>query len=223
MSLTSQQYASLAGASYKDHVPRNDPYVIGGVEYKALEHYSNPRTGYQGTIYQRMDTGEIVVAHRGTEGNKLWEGIVKDGAFVDGAMVLRQVNPQIEDALALTQRAIQHAEWSAPDYGIRAPEVTQVGHSLGGTLAQICAYRFNQRGETFNAYGAAGLGYGIPAGGDRVTNHVMAADTVSAASPHFGQTKVYATAQEIATLQNWGYANDRNPMGWTCVPPFPPP
>lgn len=212
MSLTSQQHAGLADASYKDHVPRKEPYAIGGIEYKALEHYSNPRTGYQGTIYQRTDTGEIVVAHRGTEGNKLWEGIVKDGVFVDGAMVLRQVNPQIEDALALTQRAIQHAERSAPEYGMRVLEVTQVGHSLGGTLAQICAYRFKQRGETFNAYGAAGLGYGILEGGNRVTNHVMAADTVSAASPHFGRVRVYATAEEIAALQLMGYANDRGAM-----------
>ena len=212
MSQTSRHYAGLADASYEDHPPRKEPYAIGGVEYKALEHYSNPRTGYQGTIYQRMDTGDIVVAHRGTEGNKLWEGIVKDGVFVDGAMVLKEVNPQLQDALALTQRAIQHAERGSRYYGKHSLEVIQVGHSLGGTLAQICAYRFDQRGETFNAYGAAGLGYGILEGGDRVTNHVMAADTVSAASPHFGRVRVYATAQEIAALQLMGYASDRGAM-----------
>jgi hypothetical protein len=53
-----------------------------------------------------------------------------------------------------------------------------------------------------NAYGAASLGYRIPEGGDRVLNHVMAADVVSAASPHYGQVRVYATPREIAQLQD---------------------
>lgn len=213
MSTTSQQYAGLADKSYSDeyrpgiYPPDEAPgFSYEGIEYKVLEHASNARNGYQGMIFQRVDTGESIVAHRGTE------EIIKDGALTDGAMLLSRVNPQVPDAIELTERAILYAERSARDFGGHAPKVTVTGHSLGGTLAQITAHHFGLRGETFNAYGAASLGYSIDKGGDNILNHVMAGDTVSAASPHFGQVRVYASASEIAALHNCGYANDRNPL-----------
>lgn len=212
MSVTSQQYAGLADKSYSGgyrpgaHPPDEAPrFTYEGVEYKVLEHASNPRSGYQGMIFQRVDTGEIIVAHRGTE------EIVEDGALTDGAMVFSRVNPQAADAIALTQRAIDRARDIGRESG-HAPEVTVTGHSLGGTLAQITAHHFGLRGETFNAYGAASLGYSIDKGGDNILNHVMAGDTVSSAGHHFGQVRVYANAGEIAALHNCGYANDRNPL-----------
>src|SRR3546814_15396325 len=103
------------------------------------------------------------------------------------------------------------------------PEVTVTGHSLGGTLAQITAQHFDLRGETFNAYGAASLGYRIPEGGDRVLNHVMAADVVSAASPHYGQVRVYAKPREIAQPQLSGYSNPRLLAPLTVDRPLLPP
>jgi hypothetical protein len=200
MSLNHQQYADLANDAYLDYVPgvrkpgQKDEVPVNGVKYNILEHVNNPRNGYQGTIYQRVDTGDIVVAHRGTE------QIARDGAYADGSMVLARVNPQAQDAIELTRRAIERAE----DIGRgkdKTPEVTVTGHSLGGTLAQITAHHFNLRGETFNAYGAASLGMRIPEGGNTVLNHVMATDTVSAASPHFGQVRVYAQQKEIDLLR----------------------
>lgn len=223
MSLTSPQYAGLADDSYSDRYPsttfppnERPLFKYGGVTYEIVEHKSNPRTGYQGTIYQRVDTGEIIVAHRGTEGDKFLEGWVKDGAITDGAMLVARINPQINDATALTDRAIKYAEREGREPGrptpTPTPTVTVTGHSLGGALAQYTAHYFNLKGETFNAYGAASLGYRIPEGGDAVLNHVMAADTVSAASPHYGRVKVYATPKEIAMLHGAGYANDQNPL-----------
>ncbi len=41
-------------------------------------------------------------------------------------------------------------------------------------------------------------------------NHVMAGDTVSAASPHFGQVRVYAAPNEVQSMIQSGYANDRS-------------
>ena len=176
MSMTSQHYAGLADKSYSDgyrpgdYPPNEMPrFRCEGIEYKVLEHASNPRNGYQGMIFQRVDTGEIVVAHRGTE------EIIKDGALTDGSMMLSRVNPQARDAIALTQRAIDRAKDIGRETG-HAPEVTVTGQSLGGTLAQITAHHFGLRGETFNAYGAASLGYRIDKGGDSILNHVMAGD-----------------------------------------------
>lgn len=64
------------------------------------------------------------------------------------------------------------------------------------------------RGETFNAYGAVSLNRRVSEGGNRVLNHVMAADTVSSASPHYGQVRVYAQEREIGMLRGTGYANN---------------
>ncbi|GAB3371630.1 hypothetical protein GCM10027431_20860 [Lysobacter rhizosphaerae] len=210
MSLTSQQYAGLAKDAYKDRPagirpPNNSKGVpIEGITYKILEHFDNPRTGYQGTMYQRVDTGDIVVAHRGTE------QMLQDGALADGGMVLARANLQAADAIALTRRAVERAEATGRRTG-HAPEVTVTGHSLGGCLTQVTAHYFNLKGETFNAYGAVSLGHlRIPEGGNAVINHVMAADPVSAAGAHYGQVRVYATPQQIATLARYGYENDRD-------------
>ncbi|TDK22678.1 hypothetical protein E2F46_12995 [Luteimonas aestuarii] len=208
MKMTSQDYAELAGHSYDRagnmHDLKDQQIVLEGVTYKVLEHADNPRTGYQGTIYQRMDSGEIIVAHRGTEFEReRW----KDLAVTDGLMVAGRTNPQAADAIALTERAREIAQEQAGRRGF-TPEVTVTGHSLGGTLAQISAHYYDLRGETFNAYGAVSLNYRVPEGGNRVLNHVTAADMVSSASAHYGQVRVYAMPQEIEMLRDKGYANN---------------
>ena len=215
MSLSHQQYADLASDAYTEYAPgvrkpgQKDEVAVNGVTYNILEHYSNPRNGYQGTIYQRVDTGDMVVAHRGTEVTSGMKPIVQDALYTDGSMALSRVNPQARDAIALTQRAQERADEIRQTYG-RSPQLTVTGHSLGGTHAQITAHHFGLKGETFNAYGAASLGLRIPEGGNTVLNHVMAGDTVSAASPHFGQVRVYAAPNEIQSMVVSGYANDRS-------------
>ncbi|WOB50966.1 hypothetical protein NYR97_06170 [Xanthomonas hydrangeae] len=215
MSLTSQQYAALADDSYKmprETGPESSPVDIGGVSYKRLEYMDRP-SGYQGIIYQRADTGEIVVAHRGTEFDRQPK---QDGLYADGGMFTGRHNNQAADAVELTQHALKYAEKFGKDG--KTPEVTVTGHSLGGNLAQVTAHHFGLKGETFNAYGAVSLDRRIPEGGNDVINHVMAGDAVSAASKHYGQVKVYAASHEITALDRAGYANDsslvdaRNPM-----------
>jgi len=207
MSLSSQDYADISDDVYKDRaVGRRAPgkeelVAINGHEYKILEHVDNRLNGYQGTIYQRVDTNEIVVAHRGTE------QIARDAILTDGGMVVARTNVQAPDAIALTQRALAYAKKEGQDLGQRPPEVTVTGHSLGGALAQITSHHFNVKGETFNAYGAVSLSYRIPEGGNTMINHVMASDPVSSASPHFGQVRIYAKPDEIKTLAANGFSN----------------
>ncbi|MCH6482394.1 lipase [Pseudoxanthomonas sp. LH2527] len=206
MGLTPQQYAYLADHSYdrggqvQDLL--NKDVMIGGERYRVIDHVDNPRTGYQGTIYQHEASGAVVAAHRGTEFGR---EAFRDGVVADGGMVFARTNSQAGDAVELTRRAVEFAERQGREPGRTAPEVTVTGHSLGGTLAQVSAHHFDLRGQTFNAYGAASLDRRIPEGGDRVTNHVMAVDAVSSASPHYGEVRVYATAQEIETLHRTGY------------------
>ncbi|QHG87867.1 MULTISPECIES: lipase [Xanthomonas] len=206
MNFTGQQYAALARDVYDE--PRNtgegsQVVDIGGVPYQRLAYMDRP-SGYQGIIYQRKDTGEIVVAHRGTEPDR---ELLKDGVYADGGMVLTRHNLQAADAIELTQRAIELAERQEKRDGLRR-EVTVTGHSLGGGLTQVTAHHFGLKGQTFNAYGATSLDRRIPEGGNEVINHVMAGDVVSAASRHYGRVEIYATPQEIATLKRADYAND---------------
>jgi len=209
MTLASQQYANLVEHSYdRDGQMRdlvNKEIELEGVRYKILHFVDNTRTGYQGTVYQHLGSGDIVVAHRGTEFERQrWDDLIK----TDGTMVLTRANLQADDAVALTRWARDYAEKQGQLPGKRAPEVTVTGHSLGGTLAQVSAHYYDLRGETFNAYGAVSLDRRIPEGGDRVVNHVMAADTVSSASLHYGKVRIYAQPDEIGMLAGAGYANN---------------
>jgi hypothetical protein len=213
MTMQSQQYANLADFSYGRDQKGNDKIDIAslvgksvtmpdGATYKILAHADKP-SGYQGTIFQREDTHEIIVAHRGTEFTR---EPLKDGVLTDGGMVFNRANQQAADAIALTGRALDIAAYDAKKRHEKVPEVTVTGHSLGGTLAQITSHHFDLRGEAFNPYGAASLSHRIPEQATpRMINHVMAADVVSAASPHYGEVRVYASAREIGQLQASGY------------------
>ncbi|WP_126947797.1 DUF6792 domain-containing protein [Xanthomonas sp. BRIP62409] len=205
MSLTSQQYAALSRDVYdepKKVGENSDPVNIGGDFYKRLK-YVDSSSGYQGIVYQRVDTKDIIVAHRGTETERQPK---EDGLYTDGGMVTLRQNNQAAEAIELTKYALNYAHETGQ--GGKTPEVTVTGHSLGGDLAQVSAHHYGLKGETFNAYGAVSLDRRIPEGGSAVINHVMAGDAVSAASKHYGQVRIYAAPQEITALQKAGYAND---------------
>lgn len=219
---TTREHAHLADHSYGRDQHGNQVDLrslvgkqtqIDGHQYKVLAHVDKP-SGYQGTVYQRVDTGEIVVAHRGTEFDRQK---LQDLVKTDGGMVLARTNDQANDAIDLTRQALALAKDYAHENKTAVPEITVTGHSLGGTLAQISGHYFGLKGETFNAYGAASLNirhpttgelYRLPEGGHGMLNHVMGADLVSSGSTHYGQTRVYTNQREINTLQICGYANN---------------
>ena len=108
----------------------------------------------------------------------------------------------------MTREALAYAQEDPGKWG-KVPEVTVTGHSLGGTLAQITAHHYGLKGEAFNPYGAASLNYRIPEGPQTppFVNHVMAADVVSAAAPHYGEIRMYAARGEVHQLRGSGYNN----------------
>ncbi|MGH8081798.1 MAG: XVIPCD domain-containing protein [Lysobacter sp.] len=214
--MTTQQYANLAQDAYRSpdlSSPEDRKRTVDGVDYIILDHV-NKESGYQGTIYQRESTKEIIVAHRGSEFD---EQPFKDGVFADGGMVAKRVNSQAIDALEFTRSAIEKAQTHRERHGME-PQVTVTGHSLGGCLAQITAAKFGLNGETFNPYGAASLSDRIPEGGSQIVNHVMAGDVVSAASKHFGKVQMYAEPVELNVMKAAGYEDNgsqwdvRNPI-----------
>lgn len=111
MSLTSQEYAALAYDAYQkpDRVGPTSPIVdIGGIPCRRLDYVDKP-SGYQGVIYERADTGEMVVVHRGSEFDRQ---PILDGALADGGMVATRHNAQVADAIEYTQRALNYAKRS---------------------------------------------------------------------------------------------------------------
>lgn len=210
--LSKQQYADLAQDSYENRVvtPSNKTLFIGGNHYRVLAVHKNPTTDYQGVVYQDVRTNEIVVTHRGTSSMM--------DAKVDLKMVIHKANIQAEDAAKLTMMALKEADKFHNKHPEQSqPRITQVGHSLGGTLAQIQSYRFKQEGVTFNAYGAAALN-GIPKEGDKVINYALASDVVSAAGPHYGKMVILAQNHELTGMWAAGYNTSINTFASQAIP-----
>jgi hypothetical protein len=197
-----REQAAAANDAYKNRPPNaldNKPVDFDHSEYSVFGYRDNPATGFHATAYQKISPPyNIIIAFRGTDPDiKHHTRTTFQDAAADFRMVRERLNPQEDDARAFTQEMLNKAQ----RLGITKEQVTVAGHSLGGALAEIEAYRFGLQGSTFNGYGAADLKYGVPEGGNQVTNYVMAGDVVSAASPHFGQMKVLASNDDIQGLK----------------------
>ena len=205
--ITRQQQADLAVDAYNTRTVTkgNKKITIEGNDYKVLAAHNNRATGYHGTVYQDVRTNEIIVAHRGTE------PVLDDwlDAYIDWKMVSNSVNYQAADSEKLTRMAIAAAEQFHNDTGLPIPQITHVGHSLGGAHVEIQAYRFGHEGVTFNGYGAVGM-RGVRQGDGDVTNYAKAADVVSAANAHYGKVILLAEQDDIAPMKKIGYNNKSN-------------
>ena len=205
--ITRQQLADLAVDAYNTRTVTkgNKKITIEGNDYKVLAAHNNRATGYHGTVYQDVRTNEIIVAHRGTE------PVLDDwlDAYIDWKMVSNSVNYQAADSEKLTRMAIAAAEQFHNDTGFPIPQITHVGHSLGGAHVEIQAYRFGHEGVTFNGYGAVGM-RGVRQGDGDVTNYAKAADVVSAANAHYGKVILLAEQDDIAPMKKIGYNNKSN-------------
>lgn len=205
MSIDTREHAVLASDAYlnRSNAIGQEP-VVNGVRYKVLD-AADQSSGYQATAYQRVDSNEIIIAHRGTES-------FKDG-ITDAGMALHGRNNQLDDAIAFTQRVLDKAKESEAKLGYPVA-VTTTGHSLGGSLAELTAAKFKLPAETFNAYGPADLKglqrYGIDAHArhPHIVNHVRATDVVGAGGHHFGEVHTYARAKDVESLRKGRYLDE---------------
>lgn len=207
MSIDANEYARLSKDSYEDRsnwAGSDKSFALEGsnIRYEVLAVENNLQTDYQGTAYQRIDTKEVIIAHRGTAS-------AKDG-MTDAGMVFSGHNDQLDHAVAFTDRAIAIARERAKEEG-HALSVSITGHSLGGTLAEITAARTGLHAETFNSYGPGALtgldryGVDVKAAHPNIVNHVRATDLVGAGGPHLGSTRTYAAPEDIASLKRGRY------------------
>lgn len=207
MSLDTEDYAWLAKDAYQNrpHDVERNPISIHGHQYEVIGYAATP-SGFHATAYRQVGTNDIVIAYRGTDLNIKHHPLttIQDVA-TDAIMVADKANAQATDARKFAQAVLDYAK----QHDITRDHVTVTGHSLGGTLAEIAASQCHLHGQTFNAYGAADLGLGIPEGGNQVINNVLAGDVVSAGH-HFGQMVPYATTADIDSLRRAGYLDGQH-------------
>jgi hypothetical protein len=199
MSLTSEDYALLAKDAYRSRIP-GENVALGSKMYKVFDSSEPSRLGFQATAYRSGDKSEVVIAYRGTEFDR--EPIKDSG--VDAAMVLGGINPQDSSARSFTEHVIDAVRSDDRKSGVTT-HISVTGHSLGGTLAELNAGRFGLDGQTFNAYGAKGLDPHITGVTGRLVDHARAGDPVSAANPHLGVVKIYASQKDVDRIGAAGY------------------
>jgi hypothetical protein len=149
-----------------------------------LKHFSPGSDGYQGAVFQNADTNEVVLANRGTE-----EAIDVVNDIMMGVGLL-------PTQYASARNEYLRATEVATAAGLDASDIVIVGHSLGGSLAQLLGAEYGNHTETFNAYGAGNLidQIGIQDSNfDNIFNHVLLYDPVSSApgSKFIGTTTDY--------------------------------
>lgn len=200
--MTEKNYAELAEDAYQTR--REGAFLtLGDNRYQILRQVSNEQNGYAGTVYRDVSSGQVVVAHRGTNDAK--------DAFTDVQMVTHRVNNQGPDALALTEWAKQYSERERQRTGT-APEVTTTGHSLGGTLAEYTAFHKGVGGRSFNGYGAVEIEPNMREGQNAqdFKAYYRVTDPVGTGGRHYGESIPLATPKDIEVLRDiGGYNNNR--------------
>lgn len=205
MSLDPEVSAAAAVDAYEDRsriqVSKQKEVDLHDHKYRVFGYAVSP-SGFHGTAYQSVATGEIIIAPRGTDPDVLHHtSVTVRDVIADYRMVRDRVNPQMDDARSFVREILDKAEKA----GITRDKITLAGHSLAGAEVEVLASEFGLRGMTINGYGAVDLGYGLHEGGDKVINYVMAGDPVSAASRHYGQVVTLASDHDLTKLRGARY------------------
>jgi pimeloyl-ACP methyl ester carboxylesterase len=186
MSISTSTLVGFSDLVYKDLPSPGATLEVNGIRYTVYQTLNDTSNSYQGMILIDNTTHSLIVVNRGTQELEDWG--------IDAAMADKDVNLQWPDALNLAQQAKDYADAN----GIT--NIYAVGHSLGGTLAQMQAAYFGWKGVTFNAYGADELykampGYSISPNAD-ITNYRTLYDLVSDASVQIGTVQTLETPDD---------------------------
>ncbi len=195
-------YAQLASAAYQDN-----GHPVGWTRLDIPLASDAINSGYYGAAFQDNLTGEIVIAHRGTEPNKMTD------LKADFQMGVSQLPDQYQFARNFYDQ-VANANKGAL--------ISTTGHSLGGSLAQLLAAEKNLNAVTFNPYGTRdlipalnncypGLNLDLNATYSNITNHQTALDGVSRlpGSSQLGDMQTHVAPSE--GLAGFVTAMTRNP------------
>lgn len=189
MPLPSEQYAFLAKAVYDPLSVDED--ITSDTRSYHVRYVSPPSaTNYRGAVLQDEITSQIIVVNKGTDPSNIHDITADLGMGMMGAPT------QWPEAAETMRWALDYAAKT----GVATSEISITGHSLGGALAQMQAAMPESAGvhaETFNAYGARSMANSLHLGLDaqgaheRVVNHRMYHDPVSALAAPIGRIEEY--------------------------------
>jgi hypothetical protein len=140
-SITELDGAKLANLVYGD-LKKGETGTYLGVAYTVLEFYPDSDTDLQMALYQNTETGNYVVAFRGTESLADLGTDIQMGISTLIGVLANQFTPAGETL----------ANWIR-DFTLSSSNTTIVGHSLGGALAQYFGANTGFETLTYNAYG----------------------------------------------------------------------
>ena len=171
-------FIGLANLVYNTLQAKNTTLEVNGTLYKVVDSVDDTANSYQGYLLFDATTNSYFVVNRGTK---------EPGDIItDAVMAVAAINNQWSDALALANEA-------KTDAAARGSTVYAVGHSLGGSLAQLQAADFGWVGYTFNAYGASDvftkLGLTLNSHAS-IKNYRTLFDVVSDVSTHLGDQPI---------------------------------
>ena len=196
-------YATLSDDAYGKNYTIDGWERITNVNINGMTnnqgYYSDILKGFEASAYkkyifdangQKVYTGEITVAYRGTD--SLNDMLVSDLGGVVAGVYQTQYGDAKKFYDAITAQ-----------YG---SNVTITGHSLGGGLAQLVAANYGKTAYTFNAPGM--LPYiNSNDNWDKITNYVIMNDYVGNFGDHFGNT-YYIEPVPIGNNPNLGTTGD---------------
>ena len=149
--------------------------------------------GYQASVFINPSTGEIVIAHRGSDETKDW---IKANSALISDKLTKKLNVQFQNAQKLTE----YIMGQYPNANIR-----HTGHSLGGWLAQMVGLA--------NAHQAVSIDSPGVLNQIKLMNKILAKNGFAGAC---NDPKVFITAfQSRTNLVN------TNPFGQQIVEPIP--
>lgn len=170
---THYQLALMARAAY-------DAGKCHLLEGWQLVKFYEERGGLGIAVYKNEDKHEIVISFRGTALDMSW--LTAQTLYSDLYIALGYAPNTYDDALKICKELQQQYSGYMLYF---------TGHSLGGTLAALCASNLGCRAVTFEAAGVQkghimAPGYNAR---DQITAYVTAPDTVNTAHPQLGRTK----------------------------------
>ena len=182
---------------------------------KLLDIKNNSETGYQGYLYQNLETGELYIVHGGSQSLEPGDAPLSDlnksetiNDYINNvgySLATGDIPPQFEDAYNFL-----HEVQSNPQYA-NCTKI-QIGQSLGGKLAELTGalYLFKDiETITFNAVGAGLLLNKLAQYGtentdfittlsddySNISNYRYSGEFVSTIAPHIGN--VYTVEEYI--------------------------
>ncbi|MES2677561.1 MAG: cadherin-like domain-containing protein [Pseudomonadota bacterium] len=137
MTISSRDYAIFSKFVYHN----STVFLPSGWEiYRTSDSENTNVDGYSGQAYINRSTGEIVIAHRGTE------GFLSTDLFVaDLQLALDQIPTQYTNDLT---QFVSQVKAQMTLEGLNLNNISYTGHSLGGVLAQLSAIEDFKNGST---------------------------------------------------------------------------